>query len=194
MNSRKAIKDVDEPIRVTLRISEECGNDILWLARYCKTTQKGVFDIIARSRLVRQTKENDVLLSALISSGVEARRKLAKVRKAQVMSRNAQKFFGMLSKQYSVSRDILIEALLRATRIIAETDRQPIVEKHKEALKIVNAFWKEADIIENKLKELLGDEDPIINRFGYVIIYIMNLSNSISTEIEEGIPVDPEEF
>lgn len=194
MNSRKAIKDVDEPIRVTLRISEECGNDILWLARYCKTTQKGVFDIIARSRLVRQTKENDVLLSALISSGVEARRKLAKVRKAQVMSRNAQKFFGMLSKQYSVSRDILIEALLRATRIIAETDRQPIVEKHKEALKIVNAFWKEADIIENKLKELLGDEDPIINRFGYVIIYIMNLSNSISKEIEEGIPVDPEEF
>lgn len=179
----------DDSMRVTLRISDNCRDDILWLAKYYNTTQKGVFD-----RLVRSPSSNNPNFSILISTLAENRKEIPRSRKAQVMSRQTHRRLGTLATEHNVPRDVLVEVLSAMVRFVAQSDLEPIVEKHKEAHRILNAFLDEALRIEKSLKELLGEEDPIINRFGHVMVYIENLFYSVSREIEEGIPVDPEEF
>lgn len=189
MDNDRQARSSDDSIRVTLRISDDCRNDILWLAEYYNTTQKGVFD-----RLVRLPFCHDPDFSILISAISETRKEIVKTRKAQVMSREAHRMLGALAKKHNMARDVLVEVMSSMVRTIAAADLKPVLEKHKEALKIVNAFLAEANKTEKNLGELLGKNDPIVNRFGYVMVYIENLFVSISREIEEGIPVDPEEF
>jgi hypothetical protein len=41
-------------------------------------------------------------------------------------------------------------------------------------------------------KRIVGDDDPILKRFGMAIVILMNLSSDIQKELDRGIPVDPE--
>jgi hypothetical protein len=41
---------------------------------------------------------------------------------------------------------------------------------------------------------MLGDEDPIIQRFGYVTVLIDNLHSAIRAELDKGEPIDPDTF
>ncbi len=66
-------------------------------------------------------------------------------------------------------------------------------KKHKDyqsvLTDIINPFWGYAEKIEKKLKEKLGEDDPIVSKFGSIIVNIMNLSMDIESYLQEGTPI-----
>ncbi|MBP1749353.1 MAG: hypothetical protein H6Q52_1892 [Deltaproteobacteria bacterium] len=117
MDKTETLKNAGDSIRVTVRISEECRDNIKWLTRYYRTSQKDVFDKLV-GFLPLFFKDNGEFLSTLISKSVEETPKSIKVRKSQVMSRRTHKMLGTVSKQFNISRGTLIQGLSYLARMI----------------------------------------------------------------------------
>jgi hemoglobin-like flavoprotein len=192
---------IDRPktsVRATLRISKKCSDDIVWLANYYNITQKEVFNRIV-GIFLKEHQDEDPSGGQLLDAIVSFAKKKGdldsdRVRKAQVISNSTHKRLTALTKKYGVPRDALIEVLVSLSKGVIAEMTQKAKEAHTEAFKIINNFWNQAETIEKQLKELLGSEDAILDRFDHVIVLIMNLSIAIENEIEKGIPVDPNEL
>ena len=64
--------------------------------------------------------------------------------------------------------------------------------KHKKVLGLVNDLWEYAEKTEKKSKSILDKDDTILHRLGNIIVVIMDLSNAIQEEIENGVIIDSE--
>lgn len=180
----------DRSIRITLRLSEQCNKDIMWLSKYLKTTQKEVFNKIVN--LIAQKKDRNEIFLAF-AGAIKNRSHTEKVRKAQVVSVNTYRLLSHLSKKYDVSRDELIEALVDMYKTLLDFKhlREEEKEKTKKALEMVGGLWRLAENIEKQFEELFGNDHRITEGLGYVIVNIMNLSIGMENELETGIPFDP---
>ena len=61
-----------------------------------------------------------------------------------------------------------------------------------ELLGIIDDLWGLAVKQEKEILRIVGADDPVLERFGKVIVLLMNLSTDIEGELKQGIPVDPE--
>src|SRR5208282_5928108 len=84
--------------RITLRITEKCNDDILWLANYYGTTQKDLFDRLVRE--LRSWEEEYPLRPRhkLDNKTTEKTTEEKRIRKAQVVSRQAYRTLNSYSK------------------------------------------------------------------------------------------------
>ncbi len=78
--------------------------------------------------------------------------------------------------------------------MLLEMQAEAEKRKEEEAHKIISDFWSEAESLEDQLKALLGDESPIVDRFGYVIVLLMNLVMAIESKLSNGTPIDPDDM
>lgn len=180
----------DKSVRITLRLSTQCNNDIVWLSKYFKITQKEVFNKIAN--MVSQEKEKDKLFLAF-AEAIKSRSQSEKVRKAQVVSGNTYRLLNSLSRKYEVSRDEFIEALVDMYKTVLNfrSLRKEEIKKTKKAMEMIGALWHQAEEMEKQFTELFGAEHRITEGLGYIIVHIMNLSIGIENELKTGIPLDP---
>lgn len=112
------------------------------------------------------------------------------IRKTYVIKKTTLQKFNDISKKEGIKRDHFIDKMAQVLMIIAEKETD---KKHKEyqsvLTDIINPFWGYAEEIEKKLKEKLGEDDPIVSKFGIIIVNIMNLSSDIKSYLEEGTPI-----
>lgn len=186
-------------VRVTLRISKQCSEDIVWLANYYRITQKDLFEKLAGGLLLKyknkELPDSEFFEAIFLASGKKAANTggdQAKVRKAQVVSSTTHKTLNALAKKFSLSRDTLIEHLVLVFKMLIQADVDKMKDLHKSAQTIIDNFWGEASAIEKRLTELLGKDDPVVTRFDYIMIHFENLLGSIEKELTDGIPVDSE--
>lgn len=117
------------------------------------------------------------------------------VRKTLVISKESLGRLNKISKTFNIPRDLLVETLVRNVESGLKRSMEEKKKQHKKALEIIhNKFWSKAEEIEGELKEFLKDDDPILERFGIVIVIIMNLCSAIENELKEGTPIDPDDF
>lgn len=85
-------------------------------------------------------------------------------------------------------------AVLEAAIEMWLTDLKMRKAKREEALKIITEFESQAGDVEDHLEKILDSDDPICSRFGVVMVVLMNLRSAIETNIDEEVPIDPNEF
>ncbi len=184
-------------VRTTFRLSAEALEGLEWLARQSGVTKKETFDELCNWLDV--LKKKNVLNKETFLKLRETHELLKKysgkhrgdlIRKTYVISDQARRTLEKTAKDYKVSRDDLLGNLILLVKGLIEAHEKKRLSNHAAALKMIDDFWHKAEDLESKLHELLGDDDPIYERFGMVVTGLMALSQDIEAEQKDGTPID----
>ena len=136
------------------------------------------------------------LMPLIINAAKELTPKNSKlaVRKTIVISGDAQKELNKASEDNKIPRDILVDSGIKMMKLLVEEIEKKSKSDHKRTSEIIGRFWSEAEKIEKTLQEFLDPDDPILERFGYVIVLISNLHMAIEQEMEKGTPISSDDF
>jgi hypothetical protein len=125
---------------------------------------------------------------------IDVKRELA-VRKTYVISKGSLRTLNQISQKNGISRDSLLDWTLVMFEIMQTAVIGKIKKGHEEALKIVDQCRSALSAYEKKLKGVLTiPEDPILNRFGLVLVVLDNLQMAIEANLKENKGIDPEDM
>jgi hypothetical protein len=171
-------------VRTTFKISNETNDSLNTLQKELKIKPKELLDIIcSNEKLIQVTTKIDDGLCGIMNK-----------RKTLVISKQALQFFSQKSSDFKVPRDILFNKIILTFKQMIDDVLEKEKEKEQKAEEILSDFWEKAEKIEKQLKELLGDDNPITERFGLIYNVIMNLSSAINNKLTEGKPIDPDDM
>ena len=179
-----------QSIRTTFNLTKETSEQIKSLVKDRGITVKELFEILCFDIF-------DILNEWFISEGVlkkeEWKKKNRQVRKTYVISKRTFTRLNDLSKGHQIPRDVLVEHLFKTYQIVNKLHLKKIEESkknHKKALQIMEDFLSISSETRGKLREILIEEDPIVERFEHIDIVIHNLVSDIESEISDGTPID----
>jgi len=116
------------------------------------------------------------------------------VRKTLVISKGALKTLNDFSTKNQIPRDELVDSSLIFLQLVTKEVLKKEQENNPRALEIISEFITQADSVEEKLQEILVSYSPILGRFGSVMVILENLRSAINSNIEDGTPIDPDDF
>lgn len=183
MLSKEISKSKD--VVASFKLSQNSIEAMAWLAKRLGISNKTLFGSIWNNHgesfinIVKKVKYDSNIKREKISKRI---------------SRQSLNNLNELAKKYKMKRDQIVESTLISYQKLYEIMLSERIGKHKKAEKMIDEFWKEGEVLETKLKKLLDEDDPIIDRICYVIVVIMNLSLAIQSELENGKQIDPEDF
>jgi len=110
--------------------------------------------------------------------------------KTKVISKGALEKLNNLAQKEQISRDLLLEVTLK------ELGNQLThrVESHRKAMNIIEQSIKHDLATKKKLREILQKNDPILMRWEYIEAFKSDLQMAIHNELENDIPIDPNDF
>jgi len=183
----KTILSEKQSVRTTFKLSDSSSNAIYWLIKTNNLKPKEVFDLIC-------SNENliDFAIEAAIKDGKTSSAK--KTRKTFVISKRVLRLLNKYSEKHKLSRDLIVENLILLFKALLEKHAEEEKQREEKALTIISDFWSKAESVEKQLKDLLDDDSPILDRFGYVIVLLMNLASAIESKLSNGVPIDPDDF
>ncbi|MEX2437318.1 MAG: hypothetical protein WD509_01935 [Candidatus Paceibacterota bacterium] len=114
------------------------------------------------------------------------------VRKTYVISKSSKNKLNKLTRQHNLNRDTIVNVLLYYYKQTYEKLEEREKQGEIEAQKIISEFEEQVLNTEKHLKKLLSEDNPIIQRFGYIAILTMNLVDAIHEKIENCEPIDPD--
>jgi len=199
-NIMKAVKGdiADKVSRTTFRITQEANEALDWLTEHYNTTLKSLIDILCLNIPGDSSTELDesTFLSSIVKhvKDTDLKKLNRSVRRTIVVSHKSLKTLNDLAKRTQIPRDILVDQGVRLLKGVVEFGKEEEKKKHEKAFEIINEFYESADDLSRRLLEMLGDEDPIVQRFGYVTVLIDNLHSAIRAELNKGEPIDPDTF
>ena len=176
-----------QSVRTTFKLSDSSNNAIDWLIKKNNLKPKEIFDLMCSNEnfvdvAIKTAKENQEVIST------------KQTRKTFVISRGVLRLLNRCSESHKISRDVIVENLISLFKMLLEMQAEAEKPKEEEALKIISDFWSKAESHEEQLKALLGDDSPIVDRFGYVIVLLMNLEMAIKSKLSNGTPIDPDDM
>lgn len=170
-------------VRTTITISPGTLDSMQWLKETQGIKPKEVLDaVLEREDLV------EVILQAAEETKPVAMSQA--IRKSIVLSSHTIRKLKEIAKKHSKPRDSLISMAVILMKVIIEKYNDERLDKHKQALDIIG---KVADV-EQELISLLGEDDPIVSRFSYVMIVLGDLQSAIYYELKDDIPIDPDDM
>ncbi len=172
-------------INSTFTLPESCLKDLDWLTEKLNLSNKKLFNSIWESH-----GESFIKIIKLIDYNQKNKRIII----SQRISTKCRDNLKELSKKYGMKRDQIVELTLITYKMLYEKTISDNLKKHKTALGLVNDLWSFAEKIEKKSESILDKDDTILHRLGKIIAVIMNLSNAIQEEIENGVIIDPEDL
>ncbi len=166
-----------QSVRATFRLSEDCIDAISILSAQLGIKQKSVFDHLM---------EDDQVLKNMASEleNTEFDRH-DRIQKTFVISRRSLSFLDSISSEYDAPRDALVEySIRRLLPLIANEKKKH--EKRKVILaEISNHFAKGRKLL-LRAEEMLGTDDPIVNKFQIALSVYKNEFDDIANFIERG--------
>jgi len=110
---------------------------------------------------------------------------LNRIQKTFVLSRKTLSCLEEASKNYDAPRDALVEySIQRLMPVIAEEREKH--RKRKEILGEIDDYLKQGEKILKKSRELLGEDDPVYDRFETAMAVSQNAYRSIESYVEKG--------
>lgn len=174
-------------VRTTFRISQQGHDAIKSVSKIYGMKNADVFDMA--SSLIKELNTKGIDLSSVKDISGKSLRKTYLINKI-TLSRLRK-----LSDEIKTSRDLLIDKMAIILKTLLDKELTEKHTKYRNVLeKIIKPFWEQAEKLEKKLKKELGEDDPIISRFGFIIVLIMNLSMAIEENINNGVPIDPDDY
>jgi hypothetical protein len=167
-----------QSVRATFRLSEACIDAINVLSTQLGIKQKSVFDHLMEDAQVLKDMAREL-------ANIELDRHGNRIQKTFVISRRSLSFLDSISDEFDAPRDALVEySVRRLLPIIAKERRRH--EKRKELLTEISSHFAEGEKLLSKADEMLGADDPIVNKLETAISVYKNALCEIANFIERG--------
>lgn len=167
-------------VRTTITISQDTLETMDWIEQSEVYNLKEMLDIILNSKDL-----TDVIIKSFQKP--QPSRASHTIQKSIVLSSSSLKKLNELSKKHGKSRNLLVSKAIQLMKLLIDNFKT----KHKQALNIVDKAGSYLIEVEQKLINLLRRDDPIVIRWGYVLVMWDNLHLAIQSELEDDIPIDP---
>jgi hypothetical protein len=166
-----------QSVRATFKLTEKAIEAISIVATHMGIKQKSLFD-----HLIDDIRSLNVIAREIQSDRF---RNLIRIQKTFVLSRKTLSCLEEASKNYDAPRDALVEySIQRLLPVIAEEREKH--RKRKEILGEIDEYLKQGEKILKKSRELLGEDDPVYDRFETAMAVSQNAYRSIESYVEKG--------
>ena len=166
-----------QSVRATFKLTEGCIDAISIVATHLGIKQKSLFDHLI---------EDMQSLSSIAREVQESKLRIPnRVQKTYVMSRKSLLSLEQVSKSYNAPRDTLVEFSVQRLLPIIARERQRH-EKRKEILADITKHFNQGVKILHNINELLGEDDPIFDRFASTMAVYQKSYEQIESYIEKG--------
>lgn len=177
-----------QSVRTTFRFSEDSLNAINWLVESHELKPKEILDALCADErfltyVIQAVKDENKEASAVKRN-----------RKTFVISKKALRLLNKYSRENQVARDRIVENLILSFKSVLQQQAEKEKEQEKEAKEIISGLCKQAYSVEEQLKDLLHEDNPILDRFGEVVVVLDNLVGAIEAKLTNGVPIDPEDM
>ena len=166
-----------QSVRATFKLTQRAINIVSVLAAQLGIKQKSVFDHLI----------DDVRSLNQIASEIESERfsQLDRIQKTYVLSRKTVSCLGEASKKFDAPRDALVEySIQRLLPMVAEERKKH--RKREQILGEITEYLKRGDKILQKSRALLGEDDPVCNRFETAMGVCRDIHRSIRSFVKKG--------
>lgn len=166
-----------QSVRATFRLSEDCIDAISILSAQLGIKQKSIFDHLMEDIQVLKNMANEL-------ENTEFDRH-DRVQKTFVISRRSLSFLDTISSTHNAPRDALVEYSVRRLLPIIAGERKKH-EKRKELLTDISNHFADGEKLLSKAEEMLGVDDPIVNKLQIAMSVYKNAFDDIANFIDRG--------
>src|SRR5210317_1535650 len=144
-----------QSVRATFRLPEACIDAISILSAQLAIKQKSIFDHLLENAQVLKS-----MASELENTKFDRHER---IQKTFVISRRSLSFLDSISNKHNAPRDALVEYSVRRLLPIIARERKKH-EKRIELLAAISNHFAKGEKLLLKAEELLGMDDPIVNK------------------------------
>jgi uncharacterized protein (UPF0147 family) len=166
-----------QSVRATFRLSETCIDAISVLAAQLGIKQKSVFDHLMEDAQVLKNMAREL-------ANIELDRH-ERIQKTFVISRRSLSYLDSISNKYDAPRDALVEYSVRRLLPIIAKERKKH-EKRKRLLAEISNHFQEGENLLSKADQMLGTDDPVVNKLETAMSVYKNAFNDIANFIDRG--------
>jgi hypothetical protein len=166
-----------QSVRATFKLSEGCIDAISIVAAHLGIKQKSLFDHLVEDARYLTSIAREIQHVKLTKQG--------RIQKTFVISRRSLSSLDKVSKSYNAPRDVLVEYSVQRLLPIIAMERQKHDKRKKMLVKIASHFM-EGDKLLNKVRDILGVEDPVYQKLKTVMAVYESTYNNIESFIEKG--------
>jgi len=166
-----------QSVRATFKLTGKAIDAMSVVAAHLGIKQKSLFD-----HLIDDTRSLSLIARKINSDSFKM---LNRFQKTYVISRRTLCCLEEASKDFSAPRDALVEySIQRLLPVIAEEREKH--QRRKEILSEIADYLKQGEKILKRSKKLLGEDDPVYDKFSTSMAALHNAHHSIETFIEKG--------
>ncbi|MGB5750147.1 MAG: hypothetical protein WBM69_24445 [Desulfobacterales bacterium] len=166
-----------QSVRATFRLSEDCIDAISILSAQLGIKQKSVFDHLMEDFQILKN-----MASELENTEFDPHQR---VQKTFVISRRSLSFLDTIASTHNAPRDALVEYSVRRLLPIIAKERKKH-EKRKELLADISNHFADGEKLLSKAEEMLGVDDPIVNKLQTAMSGYQNAFDDIANFIDRG--------
>ena len=166
-----------QSVRATFRLSEACIDAITVLSAQLGIKQKSVFDHLMEDAQILKD-----MARGLENIEMDPHER---IQKTFVISRRSLSFLDSISSEYDAPRDALVEYSVRRLLPIIAKERKRH-EKRKELLAKISNHFAEGEKVLSSADEMLGTDDPVVNKLKTVMSVYKNAFDDIAKFIDKG--------
>ena len=166
-----------QSVRATFRLSEDCIDAISILSAQLGIKQKSVFD-----HLMEDAQILKKMASQLENMELEHH---DRIQKTFVISRRSLTYLDAISTKHNAPSDALVEiSVRRLLPIIAKEQKKH--KKRKKLLIDISGHFAEGENLFSKAEDVLGKDDPIVNKLKAAMTTYKNAFDDITDFIRRG--------
>jgi len=166
-----------QSVRATFKLTGKAIDAISVVSAHLGIKQKSLFD-----HLIDDIRSLNVIALKINSDKFK---RLNRIQKTYVISRRTLCCLEEVSKDFSAPRDALVEySIQRLLPVIAEEREKH--QRRKEILSEIADYLKQGEKILKRSKKLLGEDDPVYDKFSTSMAALHNAHHSIESFIEKG--------
>ena len=166
-----------QSVRATFKLSEKAINAISIVSVHLGIKQKSLFD-----HLIEDTETLNLIAQEIHSQKLDRKNR---IQKTFVLSRKTLSSLEKTSKVFNTPRDALVEYSIRRLVPLIAKER----EKHrrrKETLMALAEYLRQGQKLLQRSKELLGEDDPVYDKFESAMNLLFNTYGHIESFVERG--------
>jgi len=166
-----------QSVRATFKLTGKAIDAMSVVSAHLGIKQKSLFD-----HLIDDIQSLDLIARKINSDRFK---RLNRIQKTYVISRRTLCCLEEASKDFSAPRDALVEySIQRLLPVIAEEREKH--QRRKEILSEIANYLQQGEKILKRSKKLLGEDDPVYDKFSTSMAALHNVHHSIESFIEKG--------
>ncbi len=166
-----------QSVRATFRLTEKAIDAISIVATHLGIKQKSLFD-----HLIDDTRYLNLVADEIESDEFG---KLKRIQKTYVLSRKTMLCLEEASKDLDAPRDALVEYSIQRLLPVIDEEKEKHL-KHKKILGEITEYMKQGERLLRKSRDLLGEEDPVYDRFESAMSVLNSAQSSMESFIDKG--------